>query len=249
MAKIPQRYDDQPELVNAIIEARQVQMDTEDTSFAIDWLMEHHPMSLQSATKALEDQTFLYPALYPERHPGLEALQAEQRTKSRRSYNMNKLRPQIIDRDNGRCQNCNKRVKGANATLDHKNPEGPETLENLHLLCRACNTMKRDKSWDEFQKIHQEWKERVEQQQNNRPDFVCKQTGLSVRGRSWKEAGCLSPDMCLPSQACDNGGYAKFAKDMDDTIEAMYAAYNEDDDKGDDGHPKIDTQPKDLLSP
>ena len=127
MAKIPQQYTDQPEMVNAVIEARRIQMETEDTSFAIEWLMEHYPMSLNSATRVLEDETFLYVALYPEGHPGLEALRAEQRAKSRRSYNMKKLRPQIIDRDDSRCQNCNKRVKGGDATLDHKDPEGPET--------------------------------------------------------------------------------------------------------------------------
>ena len=65
MAEIPQRYADQPQMVAAIIEARTVQMKTEDTSFAIEWLMEHYPMSV------LEDETFQYAALYPEGHPGL----------------------------------------------------------------------------------------------------------------------------------------------------------------------------------
>ena len=40
MATIPERYADQPELVAAIIEARSVQMETEDTAFAIEWLLE-----------------------------------------------------------------------------------------------------------------------------------------------------------------------------------------------------------------
>ena len=110
MPKIPHYYADKPELVNAIIEARTVQMETEDTAFAIEWLMEHHPMSLTSAERALEDQTFRHPVLYPEGHPGLEAIRAEQRAKSRRSYQLKKLRPQIIDRDDSRCQNCNARV-------------------------------------------------------------------------------------------------------------------------------------------
>ena len=228
MAEIPQRYTDQPEMVAAIIEARRVQMETEDTAFAIEWLMEHYPMSLQSATRVIEDETFQYVALYPEGHPGLEAIRAEQRSKGRRSYNLKKLRPQIIERDDSRCQNCNKRVKGNEATLDHKDPEGPETLENLLLLCRGCNTLKGKQSWDDFQKKQDEWRARVERQQNERPDFVCKQTGLSVRGRSWKEAGCLFPVFCRISKECDNGGFAAWAKETDEAIETMYAAYDQD---------------------
>ena len=32
----------------------------------------------------------------------------------------------------------------------------------------------------------------------------------------------LTPDLCSSSQGCDNGGYAAWAKEMDETIEAMY---------------------------
>ena len=95
MAEIPQRYTDQPEMVAAIIEARRVQMETEDTAFAIEWLMEHYPMSLQSATRVIEDETFQYVALYPEGHPGLEAIRAEQRAKGRRSYNLKNSAPRL----------------------------------------------------------------------------------------------------------------------------------------------------------
>ena len=105
MAQIPQKFQAQPELVAQVIEARQVQMDTEDTAFAIEWLTQSSEMSLASATRALENETFQYVALYPPGHPGLEALRA----RSRRSYAMQKLRPQIIDRDDSHCQNCNRR--------------------------------------------------------------------------------------------------------------------------------------------
>ena len=222
MAQIPEHYSSQPELVAAIIEARSVQMETEDTGFAIEWLIEHYPISLQSASRALEDQTFRHPALYPEGHPGLEAIKAEQRQKGKRAYNLSKLRPQVIERDNGRCQNCGERAMGRNATLDHKDPEGPETLENLHLLCRRCNTVKGNRSWDEFQKDEEQFKARVQRAQNARSDFICKQTGLSVRGRSWKEAGCLSADLCGMARECDNGQYAEWSKEMDESVESMY---------------------------
>ena len=47
---------------------------------------------------------------------------------------------------------------------------------------------------------------------------------------AWKEAGCLSPSLCVISGECDNGEYAKWAKEMDETIEALYAAYDCEDD-------------------
>ena len=227
MAQIPQQYANQPALVAAVIDARRVQMETEDTASAIEWLMEHHSsFSLDSAKRVLEDETFRYVALYPEGHPGLEAMRAELRANGRRAYRLKKLRPQVIDRDDSRCQNCNKRVEGRDASLDHKDPEGPETLENIHLLCRKCNTLKGNRSWDEFRKDQEEREVRIKERQLNRPDFICKQTSLSVRGRSWKEAGCLSPDMCSVMKECDNGGYAAFEQEMDERVEVLHATYD-----------------------
>ena len=222
MAKIPAHYQDKPELVAHVVEARRVQMETEDTEFAIEWLMSESGMSLTSARNVLENQTFQYVALYPEGHPGLEAIRAEQRIKSKRSYEMSKLRPQIIDRDNGRCRNCDKRVKGIDATIDHKDPEGPATLENLHLLCRACNTLKGKRTWEEFLAAQAEWRAGVERRQNARPDIICRQTGLSIKGRSWKESGCLTPDLCPHVGECDNGQYAEWARGMDEWVEHAY---------------------------
>ena len=211
MAKIPEKFVGKPELVAQVIEARKVQMETEDTAFAIEWLMESSEMSLTSAQKVLEDITFQYVALYPEGHPGLEAIRAEQR------------------------------VKGRDATVDHKDPEGPATLENLHLLCRGCNTLKSNRTWSEFQEASKEWEARVKERQDNRPDFVCKQTGLSVRGRSWKEAGCLTPQMCLREEECDNGQYNKWAAEMDATIVAMENAYWDESDNPLDAEAEVES--------
>ena len=225
-AKIPARFADQPELTEAIIGARRLQIETGDDTAAIEWLVEKYPMTIQSATRALNDETFQYPALYPEGHPGLESLRAEGRAKSRRQAELRKIRPAVIERDGGRCQNCEKRVWGRDATLDHKDPEGPAKLENVHLLCRACNTLKGRRTWDEFQRAQAEWRAGLEQRQNDRPDIICKQTGLSIKGRSWKESGCLTPDLCPHTGECDNGEYEKWAAEMDATVEAMHAAYD-----------------------
>lgn len=225
-AKIPARFADQPELVEAVIDARRLQMETGDDIAAIERLLTNYPMTIQSATRAINDETFQYPALYPEGHPGLESLRAEGRAKSRRQSELRKIRPAVIERDGGRCQNCEKRVWGRDATLDHKDPEGPATLENVHLLCRGCNTLKGRRTWDEFQQAQAEWQAELEQRQNARPDIICQQTGLSIKGRSWKESGCLTPDLCPHTGECDNGEYAKWAAEMDATVEAMHAAYD-----------------------
>lgn len=161
-----------------------------------------------------------------EGHPVLEEIRAEARQKSKRNAPLRKLRPIILERDGGRCQSCNKRVLGRDAALDHKDPEGETVEDNLILLCQACNTVKGNRTWDEFQKANQEFWDRVKARQDARPDFICQQTGLSVKGRSWKEAGCLTPDLCSPAAACDNGGYAEFEREMDASLEAMYAAYD-----------------------
>ena len=192
---------DKSELVNAIIEARTVQMETEDTAFAIEWLIEHyHHMSLTSAERALEDQTFRHPALYPEGHPGLEAIRAEQRAKGRRNYQLKKLRPQIIDRDDSRCQNCNARVKGTNATLDHKDPEGPSTLENLHLLCRKCNTLKGNQSWDEFQKEQEKWKKPTPRKAERETRLHLQANRPIRQGQELERSGMFEPQHMQPVQ-------------------------------------------------
>jgi 5-methylcytosine-specific restriction endonuclease McrA len=60
------------------------------------------------------------------------------------------LRQRLRDRDGDNCGDCNKRMvfkrwAGTNpdeATLDHRRPrshEGTYDLENLRLLCSACN--------------------------------------------------------------------------------------------------------------
>lgn len=230
-ARVPARYAGQPELVRAIIGARRVQMETENDAAAIRWLLETNPMTIQSATRVINDETFRYPALYPEGHPGLESLRAEGRQKSRRTAELRKIRAAVIERDGGRCQNCEKRVWGKEATLDHKDPEGPATMENVHLLCRGCNTLKGRRTWGEFQKAKAEWQTTLKKRQNDRPDFTCKRSGLSVRGRSWKEAGCLTPDLCLRARDCDNGGYTEWVEDEDEFERWMEEFYDADDDK------------------
>lgn len=223
MPKVPNWIE--PQLAETVLKARQIQLETDDDSQAVAYLLDNWRMSEESAWKCIEGKTFRHRALLPEGHPVLEEIRVEARLKSRRNAGLRKLRPVIMERDNGRCQNCGKR----DAALDHKDPEGETVEDNLILLCQRCNTIKSNRTWDEFQEEKKEFLARVKAQQDARPDFICHQTGLSVRGRSWKEAGCLTPDLCQLTETCDNGGYAKFEKEMDARVEAMYAAYDDED--------------------
>lgn len=60
--------------------------------------------------------------------------------KGRRAANLQKIRPDILNRDNNRCQECSTYITGADATLDHIDPDGPESPDNIQLLCRSCNS-------------------------------------------------------------------------------------------------------------
>ena len=68
MAKLPKQYDNQPELVNAITEARS-QMDTGDTPSAIEWLTQH-----QGSGQQPEPLNVQYIAMYPEGHSRVRTL-------------------------------------------------------------------------------------------------------------------------------------------------------------------------------
>ena len=214
-------------MANVVLNARQLQLVTGDDSQAVEYLLENWGMSEGSAWKCVEGKTFRHRALLPEGHPVLEEIRAEARQKSKRNAPLRKLRPITLERDSWRCQNCSKRVGGRDAALDHKDPEGETVEDNLILLCQSCNTVKGNRTWDEFQKANLEFWDGVKAKQDARPDFICHQTGLSVKGRSWKEVGCLTPGLCLPSETCDNGDYAEFEKEMDTQLEAMYSAYDE----------------------
>ena len=158
MAKLPKQYRNQPELVQAVIEARRIQMTTNDDQAAITWLTEHYPtMSTASATRAIEHLTFQYVAMYPDGHPRIEELNAELRERTRRSKIRQGMRLQVVERDGNQCRHCSKPVTGHNSVLDPKDPEKGHNVENLHLLCNRCHLLKEDMSWGQFQL---EWKTR-----------------------------------------------------------------------------------------
>ena len=72
--------------------------------------------------------------------PCEEKRHRRQNRKSRRGTNLRKIRLYILNRDNNRCQHCSDYIAGADATLDHIDPNGPESPENVQLLCRSCNS-------------------------------------------------------------------------------------------------------------
>ena len=157
MARIPKQYENQPDLVRAVVEARRIQMNGSDDEAAIAWLEQNHRMSSYSATRVIRHQTFQYVAMYPDGHPRVEELKAELRESNRQSRIRQGMRLQIIERDGDQCQHCGAPVTGHNSKMDPKSPEQAHTVENLHLLCRRCLKLKEDMSWDEFQR---EWRVR-----------------------------------------------------------------------------------------
>lgn len=61
-----------------------------------------------------------------------------------------KLREFIFNRDGRACQHC---ASASNLAVDHKLPVsrgGTNEENNLHTLCKPCNTAKRDRTWEEF---------------------------------------------------------------------------------------------------
>lgn len=51
---------------------------------------------------------------------------------------------QVIDRDGEACALCGLSLPfgGHSVTLDHRDPDGPHTVENARRLCRSCNAAK-----------------------------------------------------------------------------------------------------------
>lgn len=62
------------------------------------------------------------------------------------------LRRRIKDRDRNLCRYCGRRVNwsdkksGIAATYDHVDPDGPNSLDNVVVACKACNSKKRDRT-------------------------------------------------------------------------------------------------------
>lgn len=58
----------------------------------------------------------------------------------------NDVREQVLDRDGNHCIVCG---SGENLTLDHIIPwsrNGPDTVENLQIMCQSCNSRKGNRS-------------------------------------------------------------------------------------------------------
>ena len=215
-----------PELAQAVLDARKIQMETGDNSQAAAYLLEQWRTSEDSARKCIEGETFGYEAIFPEGHPLLEEIRVETRLRRRRYVALSKLRPIILERDEGRRQNpsCGKQVTGRDAVLTCIDPEGEILPDNITLLCRRCNTERRSQGQEKSESTQKSFWERVKEKQDNRPDIICQRSGLSIKGRTWEESGCLTPSFCLLDEECDNGEFEKFTRRMDAKIARMSAA-------------------------
>lgn len=80
---------------------------------------------------------------------------AQQKRRHRELYNNKALVQAIRDRDKDQCRYCGRLVnwqdrKGADgATYDYVDPEGPTSLENIVVACRACSAGKNQRTPEE----------------------------------------------------------------------------------------------------
>ena len=155
MVKIPAWYADQPELVDAVVEARRVQMNTGDTAQAIRELMESgQSFSFDSATRVLDNKTFRHPGLYPDGHPGVEAAKAhlkergdQRKRRQQMRYVSVRKRKAVLERDGYRCVYCSADLHVELLAIDHIVPvaaDGTNDIDNLQATCQTCNARKKD---------------------------------------------------------------------------------------------------------
>lgn len=94
---------------------------------------------------------------WSDRQRSKEVVLADRAYNARKSalYRDPALLQAVQDRDCGRCRYCGALVNWrdrrgkAGATYDHVDPAGPNSLSNLVVACKSCNSRKRDRTPDE----------------------------------------------------------------------------------------------------
>ena len=78
----------------------------------------------------------------------------------RRALNRDpKLRSQVKERDGGHCYYCGREVSWSDrrgsggATYDHVDPSGGNTLENVVVACKGCNSAKKNRTPEESESV------------------------------------------------------------------------------------------------
>ena len=76
----------------------------------------------------------------PERTDNAEEIAVQQRSPSYQTH-----KPELFGRQQGKCNGCQCAFHYRNLTVDHITPQskgGTDQIENLQLLCAACNSTK-----------------------------------------------------------------------------------------------------------
>ena len=131
---------------SVVVEARRIDM-TEGRNAALDYLKAHNmggheSNDHRSARRTLDYATFRYIDCIPRDSPLWREQRRLEDSAINRRMEARKFRAQLLERSQGKCEWCGKRVSGSNATVDHIDPEAGNEIENLVILCRSCNARK-----------------------------------------------------------------------------------------------------------
>ena len=67
------------------------------------------------------------------------------------------IRDDLYEQQDGKCMYCGRKLDKENVNVDHKTPVkrgGSDNRKNLQILCRRCNTRKRDTTDGEFRRAY-----------------------------------------------------------------------------------------------
>ena len=109
--------------------------------------------------KKLPDGAYYWHDWFPDQLSKKVAKTPEERWKDNRRkelYRSVEPRRSVVERDGHSCRYCGQRVKFSDGvsrnggTYDHRDPDGPNTIENVVVACRGCNSDKGHRTPEEW---------------------------------------------------------------------------------------------------
>jgi hypothetical protein len=147
-----------------IVEARRLDLEA-GREAGLDYLAKHgmgghESNDYASAHRILNYSTFRYVNCVPREHPLWREWRDEEDAANTRRREARKQKPALMERTGGKCEWCGSVVEGRNATVDHIDPDKGNTLDNLALMCRSCNSRKSNGSLERLSRIDEAYRRR-----------------------------------------------------------------------------------------